>query len=440
MVEQEKGQYDVSQKMAELFIAANKDNPLVISIEPYEIDGITCFYIFNFEHGYKIVSADMRVQPILAESTEENLYPQELNNNGIRIWLEDTADRIRVLKKNNLETHEDHSEIWSQFVDNSTAIQTRSLDPNQDSIWIKVIDLNSSVYSVATDVDHLLSTKWGGDLPWNWCMPEDTIHHQCDAGSEAVAAAQILYYYHNLTGVPSDMWHGLSISSYSYYPGNPYSYKSISLSRSDYHSISTKWEQLSLTDSGTNTYDVSKLILDLGERMGMFYNYHAPISYALTNQYSLCSITSTSGNFDFLTVEGNLTNDNPVLVSATHNSNSQISIHNWVIDGCQEYTLKNTVTSTYYYVAVEDAINYLFVAAYSNDDMLYLFPNAYNGMQTFDISYEYRKYLRMNWGCSGNGDSGVYGILNSSDWEDGDGHNYLYHRAIYYNISTSQLN
>ena len=45
----------------------------------------------------------------------------------------------------------------------------------------------------------------------------------------------------------------------------------------------------------------------------------------------------------------------------------------------------------------------------------------------------------MNWGYDGSGNSGYYGVLDTSDW-DYYSYNFLYSRHIHYNISTSQLN
>lgn len=433
--------YDVTQRMAELYVSSNKENPPIVSIEPYVIDNFTCFYIINFEKGFMVVSADSRLQPVLAENDQETLDVSKLDNEGMKVWLEDTADRIKVLKENNLKTKQDYSAFWSSFAsrENDSNIHTRSIDPNQDSVWIKVVDMNSYLFNIVVDVDHLLLTKWGNKDPWNLGMPKDTTHRDCDAGSEAVAAAQILYYYHNKTGIPSGLWHQLSIASKTYYPSFYGTVVTIHLSKSDYNVSSSRWGQMPLTDSGSNISYVIDLLLDLGERLTMYYNYNTTKSYTIGTPYNQCGISYSQDYYSFYTVEGNIMLGDPVIVSSESGNNFPLSYHNWIIDGCKDYTVKNVTTSTYYHIAIEDAINYMFVSMYSNDDMLYLFPNAYDGMQTAQISYEDRKFLRMNWGSNGNGDDGLYGILDSSDWVNGSNQNFTYTRTIFYNLSTSQL-
>jgi len=434
--ELEKGEYDVTLRMAELFIAADKDNPQVVSIEPYEIDGITCFYIFNFENGYKVVSADTRVQPILAESTEENLYLGEMDNDGIKVWLEDTADRIRVLKVNSIKTKNDYSVFWSNFIDNSSSSKTRSLDPDQDSLWIKIVDLSSNPYTINAHVLPLTSTMWGQESPWNANMP--TIGNQhCITGCVAVAISQVLYYFHVKDGYPNDLWHNISISSFN--PDN-----TVTLSKTNHVNNSARWINMPLVPLGSNTSYVSDLMLDIGERVDMHYGLYASsvnpgVNWDIPNITS-CGISNSFGTYSFTNVKNDLVNAKPVIIGAWLTQYHQGG-HVWVIDGCEDYVLRTVETITYRYVAVEDILNYNnVVASYSNDDMLYMYPNAYDGMQEVNINYRDIKQLRMNWGYDGIGNTGYYEVLDSSDWIDPYNNNFKYSRVIHYNISTSALN
>lgn len=439
-------EHDVTQRMAELFIAAHKDFPSVVRVEPYSIDGITCFYIFNFEKGFKIVSADSRVQPILAESSEENLYPDEMDNNGVRVWLEDTADRIRVLKANDIETKKDYSDFWSSFIDDSSVIQTRSLDPNQDSVWIKTVDVSSNPYSINAHVLPLTTTMWGQGSPWNQKMPTIGNAH-CLTGCVAVAISQVLYYFHVKDGYPNDLWHTISIQSQNYCTVPYHSGLLVTLNKSNHVNNSSRWINMPLVPLGSNSSYVSDLMLDIGERVNMHYGinesevYHN-IDLSIPN-LSQCGVSSSSAMYSYnnyyTSVKNNLVNGKPVIISAWLNPDL-ISGHTWIIDGCEDYVLRDIETITYRYVATEDILNYdNWVATYSNEDMLYMYPNAYNGMQEVNTYYTDIKQLRMNWGYDGSGNSGYYGVLDTSDW-DYYSYNFLYSRHIHYNISTSQLN
>lgn len=432
------GKYDVTQRMAELFIATNKDNPQIVNVQPYVIDGITCFYIINFENGFKIVAADKRVSPILAESDEDNLYPDNLENPGIKVWLDNTADHIHVIKVNNIETKCNHSDLWEAFVTpDERGLRTRSLDPNQDSVWIKTMDISTNPYIINAHVPHLMTTMWGQGSPWNANMPT-MLNQHCLTGCVPVAISQVLYYFHVKDGYPNDLWHDITVSTL-----NPDF--SVTLIKSNHVNNSGRWIQMPLVAVGSGTSYVSDLMLDIGERVQVKYGTQYSgvdhnSDYSIPN-ISQCGISSSFGNYSFSTVKNNLLNNKPVIVSAWFNSNL-VGGHTWVIDGCEDYTNRVVETSTFYYVAVEDVINYSnWVASYSNSDMLSMYPNAYNGMQETNVYYDDIKQLRMNWGHDGVGNSGYYGVLDTSDWYDPYYGLYLnYTRVIHYNISTGQLN
>ena len=433
-------EFGVTQRMAELYVAANKDNPKIVDIEPYIIDGTTCFYIINFEKGYKIISADMRTQPILAESNSDNLYFERLESVGVKTWLEDTADRIMILKKLNPKTQEDNSVLWKGFIPEKTSgISTRSLDPNQDSVWIKTLDLSSSRYSNNILVDHLTETFWGQGEPWYTSMPTVSTTH-CLAGCVAVAIGQLLYYFNSYTGTPSDLWHNISIANF-----NVTGDRTVNLTKSNYVSNSNRWYMMPVSNlAGTNVSYVSDLLLDIGARLSMHYGITK--SYVTFNaNFSIpnllqCGISSYFGSYNYSFVSSNINSSKPVIASATTGSNGTGDGHTWLIDGCEDYVLSNVETITYYYVPVEDILNYdNWIATYSNEDMLTLIPGIYNGMQTTNTYYTNIRLLKMNWGENGYGHDSSYGILDSSDWNVNN-NNYLYTKVIHYNITTCQLN
>ena len=310
------------------------------------------------------------------------------------------------------------------------------MDPDQDSLWIKIVDLSSNPYTINAHVLPLTSTMWGQGSPWNANMPIIGNDH-CITGCVAVAIAQILYYFHVKDGYPNDLWHNISISSFN--PDN-----TVTLSKTNHVTNSSRWINMPLVPLGSNTSYVSDLMLDIGERVNMHYGtsnssvYLNP-NYSIPN-LSQCGISSSFGSYNFSTVENNLNNDKPVIVTASDNQYI-FDGHTWVIDGCEDYVLRTVETITYRYVAVEDILNYNnVVASYSNDDMLYMYPNAYDGMQEVNINYRDIKQLRMNWGYNGIGNTGYYEVLDSSDWINPYNNNFKYSKVIHYNISTSALN
>ena len=456
--------YFVSQKMAELFISSQKENPEIVSIEPYGMDGITCLYVINFESGYKIVAADTRVQPILAECEEGRLSPSETDNTGVKVWLEDTADRIRVLKKYNPKVPEDYSDLWLPYrSQEESVIQTRATRDSsffeEDFIWIRVVE--SSIITVFTNANQsaLMTTKWGQGDPWNAKMPIYTSGYSCVTGCAAVAVSQVLRYFNKKGNNPTALYHSVSVSSttpyYVFYTINGYLlyrlFLNTNLSRSNYTSPSSRWNDMPDTRYGSHTKYVSRLMLDIGNRINVHYSdlfsFVDPdtinFTYSIPN-LSQCGISSSYAPYDFSSVETDINAKKPVIVSA-YSDSTQIGLsggHTWVIDGCHDYLQYYITTETYYYIPSEDYYSYSNVVdVYTDDEMMSINPNVYNGMQNVSSSTHTVKDLHMNWGWDGNGD-GYYNMLNGNDWllPSGDTTlNYLYGRRMHYNISTNQL-
>ena len=433
--EEKRDCFNISSRMAELFLSSQEEDIKIKRIEPYIYEGITCFYVINLEHGFRVVSADTRTQPILAKSDKGSLNLQDLNN-GTLLWLEDTADRIKELKRHNPKTKEDYSDFWKHF-DSSIGIvnTTRSQTPNQDSIWVKVVTL-SITPTYSCNVSSLLQTEWGQGYPWNENSPEINANN-CLMGCVAVAASQVLYYFNRSISTPNDLWHSISINSFTN--------GVVSLTKSQYTTNSSRWSQMPLSSSGTNTLFVSNLMLDLGERLHMQYGLSlssAPTTFDNGITYlSDCGLSSSYSTYSYSTVKNDILNEKPVIVFASYLPSATL-LHTWVIDGCKDYTSTEVITTTYYHIATEDIIYYPYaVTSYSDEDMLYLFPNAYNGMQILDTYYNSNKYLHMNWGYDGNS-NGDYNVQDSNDWiynPGTNGVNFQYARYIHYNLSPSQL-
>ncbi|MCR5549275.1 MAG: C10 family peptidase [Bacteroidales bacterium] len=446
----------VSQKMAELFISSQKDNPSIINIEPYELDGVVCFYVINFEKGYKIVAADTRVQPILAECEEGNLSPDKTDNPGVKVWLEDTADRIRVLKRFNLSVEEDYSDLWSPFRDQKKpSIRTRAMRDSsffdEEYIWIRVVETNTvSIYSNA-DQPALMTTKWGQGYPWNATMPNDYLTGvSCLTGCASVAVSQVLRYFNKKGDYPTALYHSVSVNSVTplYVPGLNWFIVETTLSRSGYTSSSSRWSNMPDTRSGSHTSYVSRLMLDIGNRVDMHYcqylSYVEPgILYSIPN-LPQCGISSSYAPYNFSTVAADIRSKKPVIVSA-YTDSTQTGLsggHTWVIDGCHDYLLYYFTTETYYHILSADYYSYSNVVdVYTESEMMTVNPNVYDGMQNVTSSSHTMKDLHMNWGWDGDGD-GNYNMLSSNNWivpSGGSTLNYLYERRMHHNISTTQL-
>lgn len=432
--------FEVTQRMAEIFISSNKDNPPIISIVPFNIDGVTCFYIFNFEKGFKVVSADTRVQPILAESDRESLVPSETDNPGVKFWLEDTADRIKVLKENNPDTGEDYTELWSAYriPANKDGIQTRSHEV--DSVWILVHNTSEEVLYNNANVGPLLSTKWGQGSPWNAKMPMIN-GIKCKTGCVAVATAQVLYYFHYQNNIPKDFWETISIQNTSTccitHGG-----VNVTLNKSNYVSDSSRWLFMAEDRYNLDTDYVSELMLDLGERLNMHYGTGSSAVIHASDlsipQLSSCGLSYSFDTYTFQKVKNNSLTLKPVIISGwtANPGSSGAEGHTWVIDGCRDYSIRYTTTVAYHCIHVDQLVNYSnYSDVLSYDEMMSMYPDASGGVYqlSYSVSYDNQQSLHMNWGWDGNS-NGWYNLLNN-EWQS-----YSYCRVIHNNLSASQLN
>lgn len=429
--------FDVTLQMAELFIRSDKTNPGVIRIEPYIVDDYTCFYIFNFEKGFKIVSADTRIVPVLAESYEENLYLDQVHD-GLKVWLQDTGDKIKQVKKNSINTSEDYSGFWAAYKCESIELpQTKSWPTNPSHIWIKHLNYSSSISSFNAHILPLLPTKWGQGYPWNVNMPTINGEH-CLTGCAAVAVSQVLYYYYFINHIPNDFWNSIAISSFN-------SDYTVTLNKTNYTVNSSRWYFMPLYADPYYYAFVSDLMLDMGERLRMHYGVSN--SFITHNSdYSIpylsqCGISSSHAGYSFPAVVASLVSGRPVIVSAWSNPAPYYGVgHTWVIDGCDDYVLKTTITETYNYIPTEDLGLYPDqVGVYTDEQMHMMYPFPIDGMQIANTSYSSVRWLRMNWGYDGEGDDAYYGVLDTSDWNSLDNPNFLYSRHIHYNITANQI-
>ena len=440
------GNHDVTQRMAEIFISSNKENPPIVSVEPYDIDGVTCFYIIYFEKGFKVVSADTRIQPVLAESDRDSINPEKTDNKGVKVWLEDTADRIRVLKENNMDTGEDYSELWSAYRSPEKSEFTTIRRSEVDSVWVLMYETSTDTLYYNANVGPLLSTKWGQGSPWNSKMP--TVgSYRCLTGCVAVATAQVLYFFNRRNMAPTDLWHSISIQNSTFCP--THGGLLVTLNKSNYTSNSILWSFMPLTGGGSNTDLVSSLMLDLGERLEMHYGLSGSgVVYA--NDGSIphlddCGISSYFGSYSFSNVEQSILEYKPVIVGATLNLTGEGG-HVWVIDGCKDYSIKYASSQTYYRILPEELISYPNnFGVLTNDEMMSLYPDATGELYllSHSVTYDNQESLHMNWGYDGTGDCWL-NMLDSNDWiysgSSGNSLIFLYNRVLHYNITTSQLN
>lgn len=431
--------FEVTFEMAEYYARSFKEKSEIKTIDSYKYEGLTCLYVVNFEKGWMAIPADARVQTILGEGETGNLYEEDLENPGVRLWLEMAKENVYRVKEGGCNNYNpDNIRLWNNIRTILGLGSIRSLEPVGDAAWVMVTNSTSTTIYGA-DVPHLLQTKWGQAYPWNVSLPVDPqLHNQgIDlhflTGCIPTAVAQILYYFHFKNGYPNDLWHSMDPYISASLGNNQYKVGLVKYDY-DYTVNSDHWNYMALSNNGVgNSSYVSDLMMDVGVRLNVTYSVSSTGGCILTgNDIAPCGMSGTGYYYSFSTVKSDLNLQKPVLVSAGNGSSG----HCWVIDGCLDKTVYTSSAIIYY--EYQEGVTYPTGSVYlTEDEMLAINPNPYDGYSIVTNTTEQTQYLLMNWGWNGNHDNDHYAIAPSSGSGDWEGYNVV--PCIIYNLSAGQM-
>jgi len=143
------------------------------------------FYIFNYVGGgYAIISADKRVQPILAFSNTQNFKYSNTISWGLSNWLTVNDKNMKLLKNSPaLKAPKSVTALWAEVASQAApGTVFREMPPPP------CVSYDSTIAMVGP----LLQTHWGQGYPYNGVTGYLT-------GCEATAMAQVMYYWQTPT-------------------------------------------------------------------------------------------------------------------------------------------------------------------------------------------------------------------------------------------------
>jgi hypothetical protein len=142
------------------------------------------FYVLNYEgSGFSIISADKRMNPVLAFS-ETNEFTDDADNlDGVREWLLATKLAIKKVKRDLKEPDEKEKQLWRQYLKQTKNGKTAITCPSD------------VLFDTGRYVDAIARWSQGGE--YSWFSPND---NGCNcqrkpAGCGAVAMAMIMRYH-----------------------------------------------------------------------------------------------------------------------------------------------------------------------------------------------------------------------------------------------------
>lgn len=304
------------------------------SIEPFILNNSdTVLYIAQYEKGggWRVLSTDTRVPPVIAES-ETGHFSLEEGSPAVAVWMAKIANdmaKVRVSTDENLvfskEDIDNNRKLWG--------LSPRSLPGEYSDPYGHWEVTSYYVTEVVDSMDHMVA-KWDQGYPYNELSPfyVSRPDERAAAGCVAIAGSQLLLYLHNTIGVPSNMY------SEGYCSGNTSGFGKVFA-----NPTSTIWSQMSFSyqSYSYSTLPEAILIGYVGDLVEMHYweaitqyNSWAFPSNLKNNVFNSYNINCSRGSYNESIVKSSLNNQMPVIVSG---SNMAIptdgDIHCFVIDG-----------------------------------------------------------------------------------------------------------
>lgn len=145
-----------------------------VDLMPMFYDGINHMHVFTHaQQGFIIVSADDRVEPVLAYSFDSP-FPETLHPT-LRYWLNGYESQLAQLAGSDAEAPAEAAAAWQ-----------RLLSPAKDS----------SATDSIIEISPMLTTRWNQSAPYNLYCPYDTNYHsRAVVGCVATAMAQIIRFW-----------------------------------------------------------------------------------------------------------------------------------------------------------------------------------------------------------------------------------------------------
>lgn len=409
------------------FVKAHQPLQQICSFKPIERDGDSLLFVVNYDNGWAVFSSDKHLPPIVAENAEGSFDLNTLDNPGVRGWMREIMDVISAIRQEtSTDTANENTNLWEGRP------VTREKASNEEVVrtytWTK-IPISQVVQGDSIETyGPYLPTKWGQRSPWNNHLPIYSGNTRYATGCVAVAVSQLLYYYHNVIGAPSGLYHNITITDWTYHSATPdtTAHYTSTLSRENYTNNSSRWDQMILDQTEYSIFSplsiigagyVSDLMVDVGNRVQMRYEADGSgaTSDILKAQAALpyYGLDGTFGYFNSSPVVANLKQARPLYM--TGYDTVLDDGHAWVVDGLKLH--RQIIQTTYEwiqgYMPGEYPTGEPATQEEANDAALAEgYDKPENGMITHvnSISLPYGYGYHMNWGQNGDFDGFYYGI------------------------------
>lgn len=261
-----------------------------------DAEGNAVFYAVNYQGGgFILLSADNRMEPVLAFSDTNTFSVEAIPETGVSIWAAMTADQISEIRRENLPQSIECVEMWKPIN------IVRSLDVDTEDKPAPPDDC--PIGSETITVNPLMATIWDQGSGFNNQVPLMCGGDRAPVGCVPVAMGQIMKYYHY-----------------------PYAYN---------------WNGIPNSTGGAET---SKLLYDIGYNSGIRYDCNGSsveLNNIVPTFYAFGYKSVYSSNYDYNIAMSELDKGQPVILSGGTRGGGLWNPtfkngHAWVCDGYQE--------------------------------------------------------------------------------------------------------
>ncbi|MFT3949393.1 MAG: C10 family peptidase [Agriterribacter sp.] len=175
-------------------VSANKNNKIKNQFVFSDSSGYPAMYIFNYENdgGFLFVSADYKMQPILAFVEAGEFKQNDTVPPTFIEWANRTFENIEIVRKGLYDNTRGAKAAWDEY------FKANNIDMRLSSI---PSDPPCSDYSTTYTVGPLLTVTWGQACTYNDLCPASGCTNVCPGspaawtGCAATAMAQVIRYW-----------------------------------------------------------------------------------------------------------------------------------------------------------------------------------------------------------------------------------------------------
>ena len=401
-----------------------------IKIRAYPNESDPAFYIVNYPTDrWEIVSTDKRTFPVLAAG--KGRFVLDSVNMNMKGWLKSISNRIQYLKKNScpVKNAEEMVTIWDHKIVEGNRWRKgfygiESTRPNVEQFAALQTDssvltrsgsapdtsyhpapghyqLNTFDNYTFSSQSRLTSTTWGGGAPYNQYCPiySDIPSMHANAGSEAVAGGQMVYYMHYNCDLCPEVYSAAFCTAHI--GDDPMDWTNME----QYNKSSANWANFQTSDSSRMA---AVMLANIGSVMQMTYglNYSygslAALQGALYDEYGLESFevsfsdptVNALGEVREMLVDYGI----PSIIHSDGDGNGTPP-YTFIVDG---YRLG-------YY-----RLYGVYIYSFDNPEDEALYYNNWPSTPAFLIAQTPVTHFYMNWGYNGAGNEIVF--TNEQDW------------------------